>query len=414
MRKIIAGAVLALLATFYLAPTWSPSAIAQSVMCPTRPVGDSTNACASTAFVQSQSFVTPGGIPSTSIIIGTTVVTPSNSNAYLYNNSGVVGERTGTTTQVLHGGSGGFTQIVNADITPAAGINLSKLESVAANTYLGAVTPAGAPSAQTLSTCSLLNYTANTGFGCAAQAFTAVPAVNGLSLANNTVTPNSYVDISADTMVLLNPSGPANIFHSAYTCTVNSTTTGVGALDTGSVAANTWYAVYAISNGSSTSCLLSTSFTSPTLPGGYVYLYRIGSIKTDGSSNFYRIKQYGRRIQYVVVGGTNTNTYPIIATNTTVVTAAAYSVTPYVPTTAATIILMTSSDTGNAANIVAPNNQYNNVQSNPAILVIGGAIDQIPNIGGEFLLESTNIYAQIGSGTQRIWAIGWTDRINAN
>lgn len=416
MKKLIAGLALTLLAAFYLSPI-SPSAVAQNVMCPTRPVGDSTNACASTAFVQSQSFVTPGGIPSTSIIIGTTVVTPNNSNAYLYNNSGVVGERTGTSTQVLHGGSTGFTQIVNADITPAAGINLSKLESVAANTYIGVVTPAGAPSAQSLSTCAVLSYTANTGFGCSASSFVALPQANALRISNNTVTPNSYVDLSADTILLLNPSGPASIYHASYSCTINFGTTGAGGLDTGSVSANTWYFLYALSNGSTPSCLASTSATSPTLPGGYSYYYRVGATRTAVDTTvLFRILQYGADAQYIVTASSG---LPIMAnTGGTVTIYASVSVTPFVPTTASRIRLnmVGAENAGAIVAAIAPNNNYD--PANTATTKFNGSNIQATGLGQslgfntDMALESSLIY--YGGVVTRLNAQGWKDRVNAN
>lgn len=52
MKRLILGLLLAVIA-------WP--ALAQNLQCPTRPVGDSTNACASTAFVQNQGFIHGGG-----------------------------------------------------------------------------------------------------------------------------------------------------------------------------------------------------------------------------------------------------------------------------------------------------------------------------------------------------------------
>jgi hypothetical protein len=57
-------------------------------------------------------------------------------------------------------------------------------------------------------------------------------------------------------------------------------------LDTGTVAINTWYYIWAISNGSGGDILFSTSSTSPTMPGGYSFKRLIGSMKTDASSSF--------------------------------------------------------------------------------------------------------------------------------
>ncbi len=62
-----------------------------------------------------------------------------------------------------------------------------------------------------------------------------------------------------------------------------------GGLDTGTVAINTWYYCYTISNddGSIVDCLFSASPTSPTLPAGYTKKKRVrnGFIKTNSSSN---------------------------------------------------------------------------------------------------------------------------------
>lgn len=60
------------------------SAAAQApVFCPTRPPGDNTNACASTAFVQGAI----GGL-----VVGTSTITNGTSGSYLYDNAGILGE----------------------------------------------------------------------------------------------------------------------------------------------------------------------------------------------------------------------------------------------------------------------------------------------------------------------------------
>lgn len=71
---------------------------------------------------------------------------------------------------------------------------------------------------------------------------------------------------------------------------INSRTTGLNALDTGTIAASTQYAVYLIGdsrNYKTTGAVLSlTSNTAPLLPSGYDSYRLIGFIATDGSSNF--------------------------------------------------------------------------------------------------------------------------------
>lgn len=68
---------------------------------------------------------------------------------------------------------------------------------------------------------------------------------------------------------------------------IDISTTGVNGLDAGSEAANVWYFVYIIKNSTTgqVAGLLSTSSTSPTMPGQYDQRRRIGTIRNNASSN---------------------------------------------------------------------------------------------------------------------------------
>ena len=70
---------------------------------------------------------------------------------------------------------------------------------------------------------------------------------------------------------------------------------GAGALDTGTIAATTWYHVFAIRKDSTgaTDILLSLSANSPTMPTGWTHFRRIGSILTNGSSQITPFLQLG-------------------------------------------------------------------------------------------------------------------------
>lgn len=77
--------------------------------------------------------------------------------------------------------------------------------------------------------------------------------------------------------------------------TVSTATTGVNALDTGTVANNTWYAVYVIADSKgyeSIAGLLSTSLT-PALPQKYNLYRRVGWVKTDASADILPFIQSG-------------------------------------------------------------------------------------------------------------------------
>lgn len=68
-----------------------------------------------------------------------------------------------------------------------------------------------------------------------------------------------------------------------------------GGMDTGSVAADTWYHVWAIlrSDTGVTDALFSTSVSAPTMPTNYDYKRRIGSVLTDSSANIIGFFQHG-------------------------------------------------------------------------------------------------------------------------
>lgn len=84
---------------------------------------------------------------------------------------------------------------------------------------------------------------------------------------------------------------------SAYSKTTASWAVGSGngSLDTGSIAINTWYHVYLIKRPDTgvVDVLISTSATTPTMPTNYTLKRRIGSIRTNASSQWVQFTQVG-------------------------------------------------------------------------------------------------------------------------
>lgn len=112
----------------------------------------------------------------------------------------------------------------------------------------------------------------------------------GLAISNNGGTPNTKIDVAAG--VCTDSTNLVSI--SCAASTIDCGTTGANGLDIGSLANSTWYHAFAIMKSDGTQAYLaSTSATSPTLPSGYIYLRRIGSFRTDGSSHIVAFKQQG-------------------------------------------------------------------------------------------------------------------------
>lgn len=76
---------------------------------------------------------------------------------------------------------------------------------------------------------------------------------------------------------------------------------GNGSLDTGSIAANTWYHCHIIRRDSdgAADLLLSLSPTAPTMPSGWTARRRIGSIRTDGTSQITDFRQVGEYFRWI-------------------------------------------------------------------------------------------------------------------
>jgi hypothetical protein len=121
----------------------------------------------------------------------------------------------------------------------------------------------------------------------------------GLTLSNDGTTPITVIDIDAGsacsddntTMMVLTAANFTKNCNAAW-----AVGSGNGALDSGSaLAASTWYHVFVImrTDTGAVDVLISTSATSPTMPTNYSKKRRIGSIRTNASSQILAFTQVG-------------------------------------------------------------------------------------------------------------------------
>lgn len=179
----------------------------------------------------------------------------------------------------------------------------------------------------------------------------------------------------------------------------NGTVSGAGGLDTGALAANTFYHVWAISNGTTTTGLLSLSSTAPVMPAGYIYKARIGANTTDGSSNFFDVEQIGSKTQYV--------SYRVMAS-----ASASPNVSSYIPSTSRVI----------TAQVFAAGSGNNRATVNPvgytgSSLIAWTSSGNASNsqIMGDLNMPTSGINTLtltiVGTGSLR--CMGWVDNIIA-
>lgn len=187
------------------------------------------------------------------------------------------------------------------------------------------------------------------------------------------------------------------------------------ALDTGAITASTWYAVHIAYNGTTAIGILSLSATAPTLPAGYTFFARVGWIRTDATANKYPFPftQYGNKVQYKLVAGSNLTTHRLIYFGTAgnVSTGSwgnPISVSPFIPPTASTVHVNCSS-WNSCACMLAPNNlsgAYNSTTNPPPFY----SNPAYATINARMILESTNIYFACSAAVMFL-CFGWEDNL---
>jgi len=228
------------------------------------------------------------------------------------------------------------------------------------------------------------------------------------------VTGNTGLTASADYVATTDGT---NFQTTALSSTINMGTTGANALDSGSIAQATWYAIWAIAKADGTTAgLASTSFTSPTMPSGYTYKARIGAVRTAaGTAQLLGTWQFGRRAQYVVGLAQTTQTSGIMASGSTgsvsTPTWTAVSVSNFVPASASAI--RGFAHVFNGSVIVAPSGAYagnNDTNTGPPLAWNFGPS---PSQSHQFdlLLESTNVYWASDNANGRLYVLGWDDNL---
>jgi hypothetical protein len=251
------------------------------------------------------------------------------------------------------------------------------------------------------------------------QAFASPASVQGAfkNLQLSTTGLGVSISVSADELVVESSGNAYETLRNVNLTTFYSNGATANGLDTGSLAASTWYSVWVIYNGSITAGLLSLSATAPTMPGGYTHKARVGWIRTDSSGNKYPLSmiQLGRSARYKVAAGSNVTALPQMATgvqgSATTPTWVGVAVASFVPTTAAKIGVMMVGALGINNQVgCAPNNSYGAVNTNnsPPIAIYNTSSTQ-SNQSGDIVLESANIYW--ASSSAPLICTGWEDNL---
>jgi hypothetical protein len=247
---------------------------------------------------------------------------------------------------------------------------------------------------------------------------------NRLTITNNSGTPNTNIDVTAASGVVLN--GTVPFYASTISFTINTTTGTVtstaNGMDGEARPTSGWVYLYMISNGTAMAGLGSTSASAPTLPAGYAYSAYMGAMRTDSAGNFLRSFQRGNEIEWKPDNSTNNTAYPVIFSGTGpgVNGWTTQSVTSVVPTTA-TKIRGGLSVAGVTTSAVAVTGNPFPTSSNVAA-VQGGSIAVAT---GQTTFNNTASFDIVFGASQAIYwagtatavvvyATGYKDSVNAN
>jgi hypothetical protein len=182
---------------------------------------------------------------------------------------------------------------------------------------------------------------------------------------------------------------------------------GNGGMDTGSVAINTWYHVYLIANasGSTVDVLFSLSASAPTLPGGYTLFRRIGSMKTNGSSQWTPFLQNGDRFSWVT---------PVLDVNGVTLTTTASTLT--LPSCPTGVVVTARLNVAGAPAVYNYFSALNTADMAPASAAAPGASSVSETVNFWYSIEvELNTSAQLrgrgfASVSSYVVVFGWWDR----
>lgn len=223
---------------------------------------------------------------------------------------------------------------------------------------------------------------------------------------------SSVVSVAFDELVVSDGSGKYRTLKRS-TLGLNLSTIAANGLDSGAVAASTWYDVWVISSASAVAVLGALSGAAPTMPAGYTHKALVGVVRTDATANKYPLsfQQTGRIWQYKVAAASNLAAMPLLASgvggNPSVgPTWSTLAIGNFAPPSASEITLVISTTVAGAtAIIVAPNNSYGvyNSPTNPPPGGLGNGSFLPGPTQVRFALEGANICWAADRAESRIY-----------
>lgn len=220
----------------------------------------------------------------------------------------------------------------------------------------------------------------------------------------------SSIAVSANGVTIANAGGTVIALTSVSIPSISVSTTGANGLDTGTLAADTFYAVYIIynANTSTTAGLLSTNATTPTLPSGYTYYARFGWVYATSVSALLPSIQYNTSVDYITPRVAVSAQSPgAVFTQVNLMSGA----TKFVPTTASQVSGNVTQSSGTCRTYIYKNNA-GTIPTDAWLYINTGSTALFPLVMPfKFVLQSNSFYYSTNGGTATINIGGWDDNL---
>lgn len=178
------------------------------------------------------------------------------------------------------------------------------------------------------------------------------------------------------------------------TLTLTKTVSGPLGIDTGTIAASTWYYVYVIGDSgafNTPSIIYSLSQSGPTMPAGYDSYRLVGATLTDGSSNFLKFYSSGATSTRVIMW----DVLKVVNATLTATSLTTISVATGVPPIAATEAYFWAGFTPNSAGNSATFRITGSAATTPLFTLVGNVASQVSSAQIKFLTQVSSSAASI-------------------
>lgn len=253
---------------------------------------------------------------------------------------------------------------------------------------------------------------------------------SGLTITNNSGTPNSVISLTARQAVIQTIAGltinRSNVSLTAINISTGTVTPTANGMDGEAPGTSAWLYVWAIDNGAAPAGLVSVAANNglnPNMPSGYTYKCLMGSMRVDAAGNLFRTFQRGNEVEWKPDNSANNIAFPVLFTGAApgVGSWTTQSVTAIVPPTAVRVrgaVAVTADPTKVACVSGSPFPTSANVCAvQPGAMVVTAGIAGFnPTANYDIVLGASQqiFWAGTSGATMVLFGTGWKDAVNAN